>query len=157
MIGKQVVIRKTKTERTSWLLRRIEAAAQHRSSRDVSEAQKAHQERFRQAIDYSRGARDLPEYQQAAESRGTSVHNVAVADFLRPPEITAIDVSDYHGEVGQPIVITATDDVKVKSVGVLIAGENGTFIEKGAASVSPTDATRWTYTATVKAPAARSK
>jgi hypothetical protein len=147
MIGKQVVIRKTKSGGY------IVAAAPHRSSTNLSEAQKAHHERFRQAIAYARTAKDLPEYKAAADARGMTSQNVATADFLRAPEITNIDVSNYHGDIGQQILITATDDVKVKSVGVLIAAEDGTFIEKGAAVVSPSDGSRWTYTATVKAPA----
>lgn len=144
MLGKQVVIRKTKDGNY------VMASAPHRTG-EMSEAQKAHQELFRQAIVYSKGNRSLPEYAEAASARGISTHNVAVADFLHPPEITKLDVSAYHGDVGQPIVITAIDDVKVKSVGVLIAAEDGTFIEKGAATVSATDATHWTYTTTAKA------
>jgi hypothetical protein len=147
MLGKQVVIRKGQDGGY------IVAAAPHRTNGELSEAQKTHLERFRQAVSYARAARSLPEYEQAAEVRSLSSQNVAVADFLHPPEITHIDVSAYHGDVGQPIVITALDDVKVKSVGVLIAADDGTFVEKGAAVASPADPTRWTYTATVKASA----
>lgn len=144
MLGKQIVIRKSKD---GYVL----SAAPDRSGLVMSAAQKAHQDQFRQAIAYSKGARSQPEYEAAAEARGLSTHNVAVADFLHPPEITKLDVSEYHGDVGQPIVITAIDDVKVKSVGVLISAEDGTFVEKGAAQQSTTDATLWTYTTTAKA------
>jgi hypothetical protein len=144
MLGKQVVIRKAKGGGY------VISAAPHRTG-EMSESQKAQQEKFRQAIAYSKGNRSLPEYAEAALARDTSTHNVAVADFLHAPEITKLDVSGYHGDVGQPIVITAIDDVKVKSVGVLIASEDGTFVEKGAATVSPADATHWTYTTTAKA------
>jgi hypothetical protein len=74
-----------------------------------------------------------------------------MADFLHPPEIEAIDVSAYHGAVGETIGITATDDVKVETVGVVITTADGTLVEKGSAAQS--DATRWTYTATKAAPA----
>lgn len=146
MLGKQVVIRKSKSGY-------IVAAAPHRSNVELSDAQKATLERFRQAIAYARGAKSVPEYEAAADARGLSSRNVAVADFMHAPEITKVDVSGYHGEVGQPIVVTAIDDVKVKSVGVLIAADDGTLVEKGAAVQSATDVTQWTFTATVKASA----
>lgn len=147
MIGKQVVVRKGGDGG------HVVSAAPHRANVELSEAQKANLERFRQAIAYSRGAKSQPEYAQAAEARGMSTHNVVVADFLRPPEITKVDISGYHGEVGQPIVITAIDDVKVKAVVVLIAADDGRLVEKGAAVQAATDATHWTYTATAKAAA----
>lgn len=151
MLGKQVVVRKGKDGTY------IVSAAPHRSSTELSDAQKEHLERFRAAIAYARGAKSVPEYEAAAEARGLTAPNVAVADFMHPPEITNIDISGYHGDVGQPVVITATDDVKVKSVGVLIAAEDGTLIEKGAAAPSPTDPTRWTYTTTGKTTASAVK
>jgi hypothetical protein len=146
MLGKQVVIRKSAAGTY------IVAAAPHRRG-EMTEAQKAHQQRFRLAVVYSKGSRSLPEYEAAAAARGLTTHNVAVADFLNPPEITKLDVSAYAGDVGQSIVITAVDDVKVKAVGVLIAAEDGTLVEKGAAVASGTDSTRWTYTTTAKAKA----
>jgi hypothetical protein len=143
MLGRQVVIRRQKNG--SYVI-----AAPPRRGGERSEAQKAQQEQFRRAIAFSKEARALPEYQEAAEARGASTFNVAIADFLHPPEITKLDVSDYHGDAGQPIVITAIDDVRVKSVGVLIVAEDGTFVEKGAAVASATDPTEWTYTSTAK-------
>jgi hypothetical protein len=144
MIGKQVVIRRGQDGGY------VVSAAPHHVQRALTDAQKAHRARFLQAVAYSRGAKSLPEYAEAAAARKMSAHNVAVADFMHPPEITNIDASNYRGDAGQTIVIMAIDDVKVKSVGVLIAADDGTFIEKGAAVASVNDSTHWTYTTTTK-------
>jgi hypothetical protein len=147
MLGKQLVVRRQKDGSF------VVAAAPHRNpDATVSDAQKQQQAKFKQAILYARGAKNLPEYEAAAKARGISTHNVAVADFLHPPEIQAIDLSAYHGAVGQTIGITAVDDVKVNTVGVLITTDDGKVVERGAAVVTATDATRWTYTATAAAP-----
>ena len=102
---------------------------------------------------FAKGAQKAPEYQTVADSRGQSPFNVAVADFLHPPEIQQIDLSAYKGAPGESISITATDDVMVKTVGVLIANEDGTLVEKGSAVRSSTNPNQWMYTATANAPA----
>jgi hypothetical protein len=144
MLGRQVVIRRAKNGQY------VVSAAPRRRSSPLSEAQKAHIELFRRAIVYARGASAVPEYETAAAARGLTSRNVAIADFLHPPEIKALDLSGYHGDRGQPVVVIATDDVKVKSVRVRISAEDGTSIEQGAAIVSDSDATHWTYTTTKK-------
>jgi len=146
MLGKQLVIRRQKDG--SFV---VGAAPKRSDSATLSDAQKAQRQRFRDAVVYARGARGAPEYQEAAKARKTSAHLVAVADFLHPPEIEAIDASGYTGAAGQRITITAIDDVRVKTVGVLISTEDGTFIEKGAAVISPENPSQWTYMATAAA------
>jgi hypothetical protein len=151
MLGKQVVVRRHKNG--TYVL----AAAPNRRSRDLSEAQKQHQERFRQAILYAKAAQKNPDYQDLAKSRGNSAYNVAVADFLHPPEIQQIDIAAYKGAPGQNITITAVDDVKVKTVGVLIATDDGTLVEKGSATPSAQYDNQWLYTTTATAPSASVK
>jgi hypothetical protein len=144
MLGKQIVVRK---QNDGYVV----AAAPHRTAEQTA-AQKQHVDLFRQASAYAKGANQVPEYVAAAKLRGISPRNVAIADFMRPPEIQSIDLSGYHGAPGQTIAIIATDDVKVKSVSVLIATDDGTTIEKGAAATVANDPTRWTYTTTAVAP-----
>lgn len=128
MLGKQVVVRRQKNGQY------VLSSAPNRVSHNLTDAQKQQQERFRQAILYAKGAaKGTPEYQALAESRGQSAYNVAVADFLHPPEIQHIDLSAYKGAAGENITITAINDVKVKTVGVLIATDDGTVVEKGSA------------------------
>ncbi len=151
MLGKQVVIRRQKNGQY------VLAAAPGRSTHELSDAQKQHQEKFRQAILYAKAAKGTPEYQGLAKSRGQSEYNVAVADFLHPPEIQQIDLASYKGAPGESIRITAVDDVMVKTVGVLIATDDGTLVEKGAAVPVPNVPNQWLYTATAAAPSASVK
>ena len=81
----------------------------------------------------------------AAESRGFSASNVAVADFLHPPEIQKIDLSGYKGAIDETIAITAVDDVKVKTVGVMIVNDDGTLVQKGTAGVAAENSNQWLY------------
>jgi hypothetical protein len=150
MLGKQVVIRRGRNGQY------VLCAAPHRTQ-ELSEAQKKQQERFREATCYAKGAQDTPEYQQLAKTRGQSAYNVGVADFLHPPEIQQIDVSAYQGGAGQSIVVTAVDDVQVKTVGVLVATEDGTLVEKGTAVRSSDNTSQWLYTTTATAPSSAVK
>ncbi|GEM_PF-2874301 len=104
-----------------------------RAHQQLSDARKQHQEHFRQAVLYAKSAKDTPEYKDVADARGQSTFNVAVADFLHPPEIQQIDLSAYKGAPGESITTTAVDDIKVKTVGILIVNDDGTLVEKGAA------------------------
>lgn len=151
MLGKQVVVRRQRNG--GYIL----SAAPHHGERKVSEAERAHRERFRQAILYAKGAKEAPEYAEPAKARGQSSFNVAVADFLHPPEIQNIDLSSYKGGTGETIAITATDDVLVKTVGVLIAADDGALVEKGSAVRSTTNPNQWLYKTTTTAPSASVK
>jgi len=147
MLGKQIVVRRMKDGTFI-----VSAAPRRRTDAPLSEAQKAHLERFRRAVLYAKSARTRPEYQEAAKARGLSAQNVAVADFMHPPEIQSVDLSGYDGAAGQTIAITAVDDVLVKTVGVRITTADGTVVEKGTAVVSTDDPALWTYQATAAAP-----
>lgn len=151
MLGKQVVVRRQKNGQYTL------AAAPKRRSKALTDSQKEHQERFRQAILYAKAAQKTPEYVEAAKTRGQSGYNVAVADFLHPPEIHNIDLTAYKGAAGERIFITAVDDIKVKTVGVLIATDDGVFVEKGSAVPSEKDPHQWYYTTTATAPSSAVK
>jgi hypothetical protein len=146
MLGKQVVVRKAKDGQY------VLAAAPHGTSTNISEAQKEQRERFRRAVTYAKAAQSNPEYTSLAKSRSSSGYNVAMADFMHPPEVQGINLEEYKGEPGQRIIITAVDDVKVKTVGVLIATDEGVFIEKGTAVPHETEPNQWLYTTTARAP-----
>ena len=92
-----------------------------------------------------------------AASRGVSSFNVAMGDFLHPPEIQGINVAGYTGGLGQPIVVTAVDDVKVAAVSVAVYTDAGVLVEKGAATQSATEPHLWSYHATTNAPSASLK
>lgn len=147
MLGKQLVVRAQKGG--SFV---VAAAPRRGANVPISDAVKQQRERFRQALLYAKGAKAREEYKEAAKARGLSPANVAVADFMHPPEIRAIDLSRYHGAPEQTIGITAVDDVKVSAVAVRITTEDGTVVEEGPAVVSANDTSLWTYTTTSTAP-----
>ena len=140
MLGKQLVVRRTKNGQY------IVSAAPNQPKQELTDAQKEHREKFRQAVLFAKGAQKSPEYQEAADARGVSAYNVAVADFLHPPEIQKIDLSLYQGKSDEKITITAVDDVKVKTVGVMIVNDDGTLVEKGTAVVGDANTNQWLYT-----------
>ncbi len=140
MLGRQLVVRRRKNGQY------VLYAAPGARSKDMSDAQKQQCDKFRQAVLYAKGAQKTPEYQDAAKTRGISAYNVAIADFLHPPEIQKIDLSSYHGKADDKIAITAVDDVKVKTVGVMIVNDDGSLVEKGVAAAADQDSNQWLYT-----------
>lgn len=132
------------------------AALRPRPSRvEPTAAIVAHRATFANAIRYAKGVMADPVllevYTRVAEMKeGQSAFNVAVADFFRPPKVTAIDVTGYTGHVGDRIAIEAQDDVDVMSVRVVIAAPDGTVLERGDAAVVDK---QWVYTATTTLPA----
>lgn len=115
-----------------------------------SEAQKAHRQRFQQAVIYGKEVQLDPakkELYKPSTSAGVSVYNVAVADFMQAPDIAEIDVSDYSGKIGDIITITVEDDFMVSGVTVTITNSDGTEVESGNAQPSAAGH-KWTYTAT---------
>jgi hypothetical protein len=79
-----------------------------------------------------------------------------VADFFNAPSVDEVDLSGYAGAVGDAIVVRASDDFDpsitlragVTGVRVAIAKADGTAVEEGAATETPTGRCRWVYTAT---------
>ncbi|MBM3463192.1 MAG: hypothetical protein FJX76_13905 [Armatimonadetes bacterium] len=102
---------------------------------------------FKKALDYAYDHE--AEYEKVADERQFTAVRVATADFLYAPQIDDLDVSAYHGQIGDVIKVRAHDDVLVKDVRVLIVDKNHQLIEKGfAAQVGD----HWEYVATVQSP-----
>ena len=118
---------------------------------EPSEAQKAHQMRFQQAVLYARMqiADETAKAEYAAKASGLSnAYNVAVADFFNAPNIDEIDVRQYKGTVGDTIRVRVTDDFKVKQVNLAIYNADGSLVETGDA-VKQSNVVDWIYTASV--------
>jgi hypothetical protein len=93
-------------------------------------------DRFQHAVEYAKNAIRDPELKRKYElkaGKGRSAYNMALADFLHPPEILEVDLSGYSGKVGQTIRITVTDDFYVKNVSIQIHRQNGKLVEEGEA------------------------
>jgi hypothetical protein len=121
-----------------------------RASGKESEAQRAQRRKFQRAILYANAVELDPEMKEAYASKakkGQTARNVAVADFLRAPDIEAIDLSGYHGKPGDTIRIEVTDDFAVREVRVVIANADGSVVEEGFAKPEATGY-EWTYTVT---------
>jgi hypothetical protein len=121
-------------------------------TRDPSEAQLEHQERFRQAVVYGQLAMADPEkkaaYEDAAKASGKPIFSLMVADFFRPPVVDQVDLSKYLGAVGDEIAIQTHDNFKVVGAQVNIMLSNGQALESGTAIEAPPKSGRWVYTAT---------
>lgn len=144
-LGDQFVVRKDKAGRTI-----VSAAPTFDDNRTFSEAQLDRQEKFRDASAYGKTTKDNPAYVDKAEGTPLSSYNVAMADFFHAPEITEVDVTVWHGAVGQPIRVRAVDDVQVTQVQVVITDSAGVVLEQGAATLD--EGNWWVYTTTATAP-----
>lgn len=143
MLGGQLVVRTFKTGQIV-----VSARPARDPARRPTAGQQAHRDRFREATRYAKAAQHRPVYQALAAARGVTAYNVALGDFLHPPEIRDVDVSAYTGAAAQLIAITTIDDVQVASVTVRITDAAGARVEEGAAAPSAGDPQRWVYLTT---------
>jgi hypothetical protein len=105
-------------------------------NRKWSKAQKENRKRFSDAMAYSRKALVDPEmrryYRKRAKGMQT-VWNVAVADYMKKPEIREVDLSSYRGKKGDTIQVNAQDNYRVAAVIVTILNAQGLETESGLA------------------------
>ena len=127
------------------------------NTKDPSDKQLEHQQKFKRAIRYARRAtgEDSPSreaYEEAANIAhdGRTPMNLAVADWFHPPEIDEVDFGEYHGVTGDKIFIFLNNDAKVKRVWMVISDGDGTELERGEATRSQN--LEWFYTTTVDLP-----
>jgi hypothetical protein len=128
-------------------LRKIRA----KSSVPDSEKQAAIKKRFAGYIRYAKSAIKNPNIKAAyaaAAKPGRTAFNRAVTDASIPPKIGKIDTDNYQGQIGDYLIINATDDFRVMSVQVCIHTACGHFIEQGDA-LRQMDTDEWIYTVTV--------
>jgi hypothetical protein len=115
-----------------------------------TEKQKQQQSRFQEAVIYGKTVMVTPEsralYETSIEA-GQSVYQVALADFMKAPDIKEVDVKNYTGAVGSTIRIRATDSFMVQSVNVTIYNADGSVVEQGT-SMRLANGVDWLYTST---------
>lgn len=114
-----------------------------------SPAQQAHLDRMYRAQLYAKAQVRDPtakaRYTTGIDQRRRSAYAVAIADYMHAPEITAVDMRSYHGQPGDPIFITATDDFAVAGVSVCLRDAGGALLEEGPAEPLATSK-GWRYT-----------
>ncbi len=118
--------------------------------RVFSAAQKSRQEAFREAVGYARRASKTEAiYGERARASGRTAYHIALADWLDAPEIEAVSLSTWSGQVGESIHVQAVDDVKVTRVTVVIRDEQDRVLEQGEARQA--SERKWVYTTTGEA------
>ena len=123
--------------------------------REPTESQQVHRQRFAEAAAYAKRALADPEkrafYQEAARAKDIPAFSLAVADYLKVPTFKAFDASEYHGQVGDPLLIQAADDLGFAVVPVTLSEFDGTPIESGNAVETGPRSGIWVYTSTTSA------
>ncbi|CAN5354193.1 hypothetical protein BH09BAC3_BH09BAC3_09230 [soil metagenome] len=121
-----------------------------------SDKQLKYKKKFLLASQYANRQLDLEEaralYAAAAIGPRQTAYTVAVRDFLVAPTVEAINTSEYHGQIGDQIVVTALDDFMVTKVKVTITSAAGNVIEEGEAGPDAEGVFPWVYKATVANP-----
>ena len=116
-----------------------------------SQKQIQQQEKFARAAAYARNALLDPTLKEAytneaKKRQDVSAYNMAMTDYLRPPQITNVDHSAYTGDTSdQKIIIEVADAFKVVSVKVKIIAANSSPLEEGSATLVKG---KWEYTTT---------
>ena len=120
----------------SWGKRTVISMTPDYSNRKWSKAQKENRMRFREAMAYSRKTLADPEMRKYYGKRAKgmqTVWNVAVADYMKKPEVREVDLSRYKGKKGDLIRVNAYDNYCVAAVIVTILTAQGLEIESGLA------------------------
>ena len=93
-----------------------------------SARQKAHNSRFREAVDYAKAAQVQPVYVElAAVTPMNTAYNFALSDWWHAPKIHRIE------RWAERIRVLVTDDVCVSNVRVTVMDEAGSILETGEA------------------------
>ena len=109
------------------------------------------QTKFAQAAAYARNALLDPTLKEAytteaKKRQDVSPYNMAMTDYLRPPQITNVDHSAYTGDAsGEKIIIEAGDAFKITTMKVKITAANSSTLEEGNATLVNG---KWQYTTT---------
>lgn len=117
----------------------------------LSESQKRHTSRFKDAVVYAKTALADEEirrgYQKRAEESGRilSAYNMAIADYMHGPVIGEIDLAGYRGCLADVIRIEATDNFGVAGVMVEILRDDGSLLEVGMAESVKGYPEGWVY------------
>jgi len=141
LLGDQLLLRTDKAGRTI-----VGARPTFNEGQVFTPAQVSHHEDFRAAVTYAKGAKGLEVYAKKAAGTPMNTYNVAVGDWLNPPEVKEVDMSAWDGTAGKTIRILAVDDVQVSQVEVSILDARGDVLEHGPAA--PAEGAWWTYTTT---------
>jgi hypothetical protein len=127
-----------------------------KSGKPPTEKQLAQRADFADAAAFARTVDANPAlvafYAPIAEQRDLEIRAVAMGDYLKKPTIKPLDLSTYKGQIGDVIMIRATDDIGLAELNVKIVAQDGTPIESGQAVEEGARSGKWLYTATRSVP-----
>lgn len=107
--------------------------------------------KFKRGVEYAKSVLSNPSLKAAYEAvltEGQTAYNLALADYFVPPEIKMLDVSKYHGKVGDIIRVRAIDNFRVNKVKLIIKKSDEIIIESGDAVRDSLNVLLWKYTVT---------
>lgn len=120
----------------------------------LSTAQAEHRARFNKAVAYGKSAmandQVRPLYNEIAKAKDIPVFAAIMGDYFNTPTIQEVNPFGYGGNIGDMIIIHATDDCGVVKVHVSISAPDGSPIEHGEAIQTTAGSGEWIYTATVQ-------
>ena len=109
---------------------------------------------FIMASEYARRATRNPEWKAIYQAMATGMqtaYSMAIADYLKPPQIGEVSLKMYLGRPGDKIGITVVNTIRVEWVRLSIENAEGITIEQGEAKPGLGFRT-WTFTTTVRNP-----
>jgi len=130
----------------------IMAITPRKKKRVPTPAQLAHQQLFFKATRYAKAilADPIRKAKYAIKAfNGRTVYTLGISDYLKPPVVNEIDVTNYSGKIGDKIVVDASDGFEVTGVRLKITGTDSVVIEEGDCVLDPINF-NWVYTATVE-------
>ena len=140
-VGDQMVLKRVRGGRTILCKKPT-----FKEDRTYSEEQLARQQVFREAAAYARKMKHEPIYMAKAEGTSRTGYNVAIGDWLNPPQILEVDLSRWNGAAQDLIRMRVQDDVKVAQVRLEIVNAEGVILEAGQATEA--GALWWEYAVT---------
>ena len=77
---------------------------------------------------------------------------LALPHLLPSPKVEVIELTDYQGQIGDPIFFATSDDFGMSNLYVVIRDDQGNVIESGDAAQFDDCSDCWDYRATVAVP-----
>ena len=132
MVGGQMVFR-------SWNGKTFISVAPQKPKKQ-SPLQKQNRLKFKEAAGYARSMMKDPikkaEYQEKAKKlKLPNAYTAAITDYMRNPEISEVNTSNYSGKAEEKIkVVARKKGFEIQEVEVVIVDKNGEVIEEGKAA-----------------------
>jgi hypothetical protein len=131
MVGKQIVFR-------TWNGKTFISVAPKKPKKQ-SPVQKENRSKFKRATIYAKNMMKDPvkkaEYKEIAKKlQLPNAYTAAITDYMRNPEIEALDLTNFSGKADEEIKVTVSKkDFEIQEVEVVVVDQDGEIIEKGKA------------------------